>query len=165
MRTQSQFLFCDGSFNPRTRIGVGAMLLLSDKEWKNAGDSKFFAIRTRVMPTDSIARLELMTAIWALSEPALIPGMNLFTDCKTIEGLAARRAKLEAGDYKSKRTGERLTNADLYTQFFKICDSVRPTITWLKGHSPKTSQTEYQRVFSLVDKMARKTLRELAPTE
>ena len=156
-----QTLFCDGSFNPQLKIGVGAVLLLSGDEWEQSKEGDTFAIRTQVMKASSIARVELMTVIWALSLPGLLPGVQLFTDSKTIEGLSGRREKLEAVRFQSQRTGLRLANSDLYEEFFRVGERLRPRVTWIKGHSPRSGRSEYQRVFGFVDRQARKVLREI----
>lgn len=156
----AQYVYCDGSFSPQLKIGVGAILHLLDGDWEKRSEMTGLEIRTKVMPSTSIARIELMTAIWALSDPDLAQGAQLFTDCKMIEGLPERRMKLDINHYQSRRTGLALANADLYEQFFNIFDEVRPRITWIKGHASALERTEHQRVFSLVDRRAREVLRE-----
>jgi ribonuclease HI len=156
----TQYVYCDGSFSPQGKVGVGAILQLSNRDWEKNRKGTDLAIRTKVMPAASIARIELMTALWALSDPALSPGVQLFTDCKMIEGLPERRTKLELNNYQSRRTGSALANADLYERFFKIFDEVHPRITWIKGHAPTSEHTKHQRLFSCVDKRARQALRE-----
>src|SRR5687767_3458675 len=100
-----QYVYCDGSFRPQLKIGVGAVLHLLEGDWEKSRDGAGLAIRTKVMPSTSIARIELMTALWALSDPGLPQGVQLFTDSKMIEGLPERRAKLEGNRYQSSRTG------------------------------------------------------------
>lgn len=139
---------------------MGAMLHLSGPEWEPSKNQGSFAIQTRVMESTSIARVELLTVLWALSDVGPLPGVNLFTDCQMIENLSGRRAKLEAANYKSKRTGLSLANADLYQKFFEVYDEVHPVIHWIKGHTATSRQNEFHRVFSFVDRAARKALRE-----
>lgn len=156
----TQYVYCDGSFSPQSKIGVGAVLYLSAEEWGSWSEKVGSTILTKVTPSTSIARIELMTAIWALSVPDLPKGIQLFTDCKTIEDLPQRRSKLEGNAFKSRRTGLPLSNADLYEQFFERVDAVQPIITWIKGHAPASERSQHQRVFRSVDKKARAVLRE-----
>ncbi len=157
------YLFCDGSFDPHSKIGIGAILLLSKRAWENTRESNELPIQTRLMQAASIARIELMTALWGfevLKSDHPKAEVHLITDCKMIENLPLRRARLDNQCYESKRSGRKLTNADLYMQFFQIYDELCPEITWIKGHSPSSNSTEFQRVFALVDKKARRELRQ-----
>lgn len=155
------YLFTDGSFHPQTKMGVGALLVLSKGEFDETKTGDLFTIRTKVMEeAKTIAHVELMTALWALSEPGLAQGVTLFTDSEMILKLPERRERLEASAFESKRTGQSLANAELYEEFFAAFDALRPTLKWVKGHSRPEEQDEFQRVFSFVDRAARRSLRD-----
>jgi len=150
-------VFCDGSYHPQGQIGVIAVLIVPAGEVPDPS-----AVRTKAFTSPSITHVELKAAIWGME--CLLPNrgkaIHLFTDATAIEGLPARREKLEASGYLSGRTGKLLANAELYKKFFKIFDEVRPSLFWIKGHSPNETRSETQEIFRLVDQAARKTLRE-----
>lgn len=156
MSTTSE-IFADASFDPRSRRGVGACCISSE-------------IITKEFSTTSCARLELVTVLWALkvfedlsNDP--INKLTLYTDSKTLVDLAARRPKLEANNFSSRRNGKELSNGDLYQEFFAVCDRLRLklelNIIWIKGHTPSTGRTQEQAIFSKVDHAARAELRRL----
>lgn len=161
-------LFSDASFDPHLDVGAGAILILAGEGGQLKTSREDMVIKTRITESKSIARLEILTALWALEElketevglTAENSTLSLFTDCRAIENLLSRRAKLEAGNYQSKAKSQTLTNADLYQKFFTVYDELPFTITWVKGHSPSQNQTGIQRVFSHVDKAAREKLRQ-----
>ncbi len=175
MPKEEYFLFSDASFDRDSRVGVGATLTLTEREWYQRPRIADFSIKTAVIASKTIARLELMTALWVLDNfrseyAAAISGkgisiqINLFTDCKTIADLPHRRNKLEANHYQSKRTKLSLANADLYRQFFEVYDHLHPNVVWIKGHSPSLKHSKFQRVFATVDKAARQRMREFKKT-
>jgi ribonuclease HI len=155
------YVFCDGSFNAHKNRGVGAILILSSLEFEELREGTEFPILTKVIDSNSISRVEITTALWALADSRLeSKEITLFTDCKTLEGLPSRRKRLEAKSFKSGRTGKLLSHADLYQEFYEVYDNLHPEIVWIKGHSKAQDQTEFQRVFSFVDKKAREVLRQ-----
>ena len=117
-------------------------------------------------------RLELTTVLWALrhfknnfhrkkANRSYYPDVRIVSDCKTIEDLPSRRDRLEKCAYKSNRTGELLSNADLYKKYFLLYDEIKPEIIRVKGHSASRQHTIIQRLFSHVDKTTRAELRAL----
>ncbi len=155
------FVFSDGSFDPKSKKGVAAVLLVSALQWDTPGLE--FMVQTKEVGSSSNGQVELEAALWGLrlaKETSKGPlKIQLITDCETIVDLARRRPKLEKVGFLSQRTGKRLSNADLYEQFFQLSDELNPTITWIKGHTAANQKTETHRVFGLVDKAARKALR------
>jgi ribonuclease HI len=149
-------LFSDASFDPSSSLGVGAFVALNGTEWR---DKTPFTIQTKVIPEKNIARLELVTALWAL-ESAEHCRICLVTDSKTIVDLPNRREKLQSRHFQSLWTLHPLANADLYVKFFEVCDRLKPNLIWVKGHSPRGAQGDLEKTFSQVDKAARRALRE-----
>jgi ribonuclease HI len=150
-------IFADASYDPHSRTGVGAYLTIDSQENKES------EIRTKLMESRGIARLELMTVLWAIAEfksgcTRSIPSIELFTDCQAIENLLDRRSGLESRNFQTKNN-QPLGNADLYRQFYTLYDEFPFGITWLKGHSPSRGRHNAQRVFARVDKAARANLR------
>ncbi len=149
------FIFSDASFDSVSGAGVGAILL----------ESLDLPIQTKVFRPKTIARLELLTALWALEtferecKPLLPVSIVLITDCKAIADLPQRRVQLEARGFKSKRTSLPLVNADLYREFYGAYDRLHPTVSWIRGHSPTGKRSELQEIFTRVDRAARQALR------
>jgi ribonuclease HI len=152
------YLFTDASYDARLKFGVGASLLLPAEETK-VDPAR---IQTKLMSAEGIARLEIMTVLWALAESRNelnSTALHLFTDCRAIELLFTRRAKLEERNYQTRGEPKELANADLYRRFFKAYDDSPFELTWIKGHSPRRDRSEIQHCFSYVDKAAREALR------
>lgn len=144
--------------------GVGAILIVPETDWPSDNEP---LIRTRAMEADTIARLEILTSLWAFelfereAKGKSAGKITLFTDCRTIEKLSARRPRLEKRNFLSRRTGLLLKNADLYKKMFSVFDRHSPSIIWLKGHSPAEKQNAFSQCFSSVDKAARRELRRI----
>lgn len=157
------FLFCDASFDKNSHHGVSAILVLTDNGLTDE-TTHAALVQTRVAQSKSIAELELATVLWGFEElaKATVVGaaVTLFTDHQTISELAERRPRLEAAQFKSGRTGKLLSNAELYRAFFKVCDRWKPEIVWIKGHNPEAKKSAVQKIFSHVDRAARRRLRE-----
>jgi hypothetical protein len=160
-------IFSDASFDPKLKIGVGAILIISDPHEFETFDPQHLDIQTRLIEEPNIARLELTTLLWAVDvfneTPAASfhPNLNLFTDCRGVSNLLERRAKLEKKFFKSNRTGELLSNADLYQRFYRMVDAMHPSITWMQGHAAASTieHDPVQRIFSYVDKESRRVMR------
>ena len=163
------FIFSDASFDSDSGVGMGAILTLSKTDWQKPVETPDFIIQTKMFRSKNIARLELVTSLWALNNfdserkvrfPGSVPPLIcLITDCKTIGDLPQRRGKLEAVNFQSKRTSVTLANADLYRKFFDAYDKLHPTVIWVRGHSPSGKRGELQRIFARVDSASRQALR------
>lgn len=159
-------LFADVSVDPKLRIGVGAYLAIS---------ASFFEAPLRILNSDEVAnlikvkrfedtsssKLELQTVLWALQEQ---PGplkrkISLYTDSQCVSGLLKRRPRLMASDFLSKRTGRPLKNALLYRSFYECYDALGFDVNKVQGHTRARAGDTIQRIFSFVDKMARKKLK------
>lgn len=165
-------LFCDSSFDPKSHRGVGGRLLLSRDEFSHQIHPSDLRVRTKLFANMTNTRLELITVLWALNHfkknfheiktnKSYYPDIIVFSDCKTISDLQSRRRRLENGEYKSKRTGRLLSNADLYKKYFLLSDEIQPEIIWTKGHTSSRHHNVIQSLFSHVDKTTRTRLREL----
>jgi ribonuclease HI len=158
-------IFTDGSFDPRSKIGVGCKLVLNTEDCQNlkAADLKSLPFEIKDFDQTNAARLELQTILWALESfttERSAPQLTLYTDSKTAEGLLERRSKLQKTDYVSARQGIQLANADLYQEFFTLHDRLNFEVVWLEGHTNSSDLNATQSLFSEVDQFARKTLRE-----
>lgn len=160
------FIFSDASFDPKSKRGITAFLILSASQWKKNAEDCNFDIQTKQIDGENIARLEFISAITAFEEWKIhfqtvetSVQITLITDCKALENLLKRRKRLERTQFISQSKGEVLANADLYQEFLTLFDELQPEILWVKGHSPAKNRSDFQKVFSSVDKAARNLLR------
>lgn len=145
-------LFTDGSVQPRSRIGYGAYLALTDLA--SASES---LVQVKRFEDTSSSQLEIETLLWALQE--MKPqSVTLYTDSQNIIGLPNRREKLERQNYCSK-TGKPLKHAALYQQFFALTDAIEFTLVKVKGHQRAHEKGPIEKVFTLVDRGSRRALR------
>lgn len=163
-------LFSDVSSNPQLKCGVGACLLLSASDLEGALrniDRADIAARIRLkrFAATSSTRLEIQTALWALEQYqgefcGTVPGtLRIYTDSQCLTGLQARRAGLESRQFRSRRTGQLLANAALYRDWYAATDLLGFELIKVAGHSRAGSHDTVQRIFSLVDREARRSLR------
>ncbi len=151
-------LFVDGSCDPHSKIGYGAMLCIDDADERDV-DSLKREVRQRRFENCTSSSLELVCLLWALSElGSKAEEVAVYTDSQTIVGLPERRASLVETDFCS-RAGKRLSQAALYREFYDAMDRVGPRIVKLKGHSPGAGKSREERLFQLVDKASRCALR------
>lgn len=151
-------LFTDASVCPDSGTGFGAYLVAN--EFDTFATITTPQIRLKRFDNTSSTRLELQTLIWALNDiETPVATIHVFTDCQAILSLPGRRERMETTDYTSQK-GRRLTNADLYQQFYQIMDHRGCTFTKVRGHKSHALKDESDRIFALVDKAARKALRE-----
>ncbi len=163
-------LFTDVSLSPQRRLGMGASLLVPAALLEGTPDSiikseinKLIALR-RFTDT-SAARLEVQAVLWALNEyrdkskPYGSEKLSLHTDSQCVAGLPGRRAKLEACEFLSRRTGRPLKNTSLYRKFYEHHDALKFDVIKVKGHAPASDHDTAQRLFSLIDKKARNALK------
>ena len=165
----SHALFTDVSVNPQSRLGVGACLLLPIQFLGTACDDIDRAelsgncISRRFTDTSSTL-LELQTVMFGLlmykdkvAKP-LRGDLKLYTDSQCVAGLSRRRESLENKGYHSLKTGLLLANASLYRDFFVISDELGLEVVKITGHSRASSHDSLKRIFSVVDRYARREL-------
>jgi len=172
-RTNADFLiFCDSSFDPKYKTGVGGVLSLSSDNLSFQVPISDLTVKTKLFTNATNTRLELITVLWALnivkrncptkkSDRFYHFKTIIYTDCKTVSDLPSRRNKLQKVGFKSQRTGKSLSNPDLYQKLYLLFDEIRPEIKWVKGHFPSQYHNVIQNLFSLVDKTTRARLRKL----
>jgi len=148
-------LFTDGSVNSVSRVGYGAYLTYSGTHEEPELLVKRIKLK-RFLETSS-TRLELQTLLWALSELS-VSEIDLYTDSQNIVSLDSRKEKLEQSEYRS-RSGKLLKNHDLYRDYFEATDGLSIKLNHVGGHMPSRKKSKIDKVFSLVDKAARKALR------
>jgi len=152
------FLFTDGSVNPQLKIGYGACLCLSDPELPL--DILKKQIKVQGFEQTSSTKLELQTLLWALRHiEASGKRVIICTDSQNISKLPERRKKLEQNNYISER-GKVLKHAQLYQEFYQLTENFDYKIEKLQGHQVSDKRNHMEKIFSLVDRKARRALRE-----
>lgn len=157
-------LFTDVSLDPTKKLGVGAYLVLPASliiERSEVIDR----IKIRRFEDTSSTKLEIQTVLWALEEYRNRPKISvsaklyLYSDSQCVTGLLKRRPGLIARDFLSKRTDLPLRNSSLYKAFYDFYDELGFEVIKVKGHSRASLKNSADRIFSFVDKEARKALR------
>lgn len=169
--TLSNFIFCDASFHPQLRFGVGGYIITQFKDSSSdiMDKTSSAAIRFITAQNTNNIRMEISTVIAALAyyqeqysaDISRNATVTVFSDCKNVCELSLRRDKLEKQQFLTKKHGIEHPNSDLYRQFYDYCDMLNPKFLWIKGHSPKNGQSHYQAIFGTIDKAVRCQLRSL----
>ena len=150
-------IFTDGSVNTQSNIGYGAYLNVSESDLSL--DSLKARVIVKRFEHTSSAKLELQTLLWALSDiQALGRKVLVYTDSQNILGLQRRRDRLEQNDYRSKKH-KRITNYELYQQFYKMIDQLDCEFVKVRGHQVSNQKDDIDRIFTLVDRASRNALR------
>ncbi len=151
-------LFTDGSVNTQSNIGYGAYLAVS--EHGLSLNSVRMSVKVRRFEHTSSTKLELQTLLWALNDiQALGRKVILYTDSQNILGLQGRREQFEQNDYRSKKN-KRLSNYELYQEFYRMIDHLDCELVKVRGHQVSNQKDDISKLFTLVDRAARKALRE-----
>jgi len=151
-------LITDGSVNTQSNIGYGAYLAVSERGLSL--DSLRMHVKVRRFEHTSSTKLELQTLLWALNDiQALGRKVILYTDSQNILGLQGRRERFEQNDYRSKKN-KRLSNYELYQEFYRVIDHLDCELVKVRGHQVSNQKDDISKLFTLVDRAARKALRE-----
>jgi ribonuclease HI len=161
-------LFIDGSVNPVLKIGYGSHLIIPDNEVDDVTEKSIRQkIRSKKFSLTSSTKLEAQTLLWALDETEKFVKekaegdlITIFTDSQNLVGLPNRRARLESRNFKSRKDGKDLKNADLYKSIYNILDRLNCRFIKVSGHSKMTEKTRIERIFAQVDRSSRRALRE-----
>ncbi|XOB61122.1 ribonuclease HI [Campylobacterota bacterium DY0563] len=151
-------LFCDGSVNPKTKIGFGSYFIYDESKDKQD-------IKIKNFFDTSSTKLEMEVLLWALEEKELENiKVYVYTDCQNILKLLDRREKLEKNNYLTS-TGKMVNNTVLYKKFYLKYDNLDLEFIKVKGHKKSVLKDEIDKLFNLVDKASRKALREFNKKE
>ena len=155
---QESLLLTDASVNTQSKIGYGAYLAIVDPT--ACFDQLQAQIRVKRFSQTSSSKLELQTLLWALNEiPAAAGKLTIYTDSQNIIGLPTRRQRLEKNDYHSSKN-RRLNNYQLYQEFYRLTDQLNFEMIKVPGHLVAEKKDKIDQLFTLVDRAARKALRE-----
>lgn len=149
-------LFTDGSVDPKSKIGCGAYLVVSED---HSVDESM--VKLKRFENTSSTKLELQILLFALFEfKDLSCKILVHSDSQNIIGLLERRAKLEKSNFLTA-SHKLLTNHELYQEFYTLIDQLDCEFHKVKGHKPGRQKDEIDRLFTLVDRASRKGLREI----
>lgn len=161
MTIDTSYIYTDASFSKLHNLGIiGYGVFNSTSQHNSMTLSELDLTILEIKETNNI-RTELISAITALKSIKNKGNVVLYTDCQNIINLQRRREKLEKTNFISQSKNLPLANTDLYLEFYKIYDLIKPEVFWIKGHAPKLGADLIQRNFSFLDKAVRKKLREI----
>jgi ribonuclease HI len=159
-------LFTDVSVSPGLRLGVGAYVMVPasflEASYGVIGRSEIAGrLKVRRFEGTSSTRLELQTVLWALAENRRGPyvSLTIYSDSQCISGLLKRKPRLLAGGFLSKKTKQPLGNSSLYRAFYEFHNALGFHVVKVHGHPGSRVQDAAHRIFSFVDREARKALR------
>ena len=163
-------LFTDVSLNPRLKLGFGAYLVIPSSFLEIPPERIIRAefveqIRLRRFDVTSSTTLEVQTLLWALedfqkeSSGSRFGTLDVYSDSQCVTGLQRRRSRLEMNGFCGKGTNRILKNGCLYRKFYEFHDILGFEIIKVAGHARSCSHDSIHRVFSFVDKEARKALK------
>lgn len=159
-------LFTDVSVSSVHKLGVGAYVMIP-ASFLEASSGVIERpqitrrIKVRRFEETTSTRLELQTVLWALTENRQGPhgSLTIYSDSQCVSGLLKRKPRLLAGGFLSKKTKRQLGNASLYHTFFELHDELGFQVVKMEGHSKSCFHDIAHRIFSFVDKEARKALK------
>ena len=159
-------LFTDVSVNPGLKLGVGAYVMIPASFLEASSDVIGIPkipgrLKVRRFEGTSSTRLELQTVLWALTENRREPqgSLTIYSDSQCVSGLLKRKSRLTAGGFLSKKTSRQLGNASLYRTFYEFHDKQGFQVIKVDGHSGSRADDIAHRIFSFVDREARKALK------
>lgn len=159
-------LFTDVSASPGLKLGVGAYVMVPasfpEASYGVIGRPEISGrIKVRRFEGTSSTRLELQTVLWALAENRQGPHgrLTIYSDSQCVSGLLKRKPRLLAAGFLSKKTNQQLANASLYRTFYEFHDELGFHVVKMVGHSQSRTRDTAHRIFSIVDKEARKALK------
>jgi len=164
--TKDFALFIDGSVSPVHKLGVGAYIMVPSSFLEASSgiierDKITERLKVQRFEGTSSTRLELQTVLWALTENRQEPygSLTIYSDSQCVSGLLKRKSRLLAGGFLSKKTNRQLGNTSLYRAFYELHDEFGFHVVKVAGHSKSRFHNTAQRIFSFVDKEARKALK------
>jgi ribonuclease HI len=159
-------IFTDVSVSPGLKLGVGAYVMIP-ASFLTASSGVIERpeikrlLNVRRFEGTSSTRLELQTVLWALAEYRQGPhgGLTIYSDSQCVSDLLKRKPRLLAAGFVSKKTNQQLGNASLYCTFYEFHDELGFHVVKVDGHSAARAHDNTHRIFSIVDKEARKALK------
>jgi ribonuclease HI len=82
----------------------------------------------------------------------------VYTDSQNILSLPGRRERLEKNDFYSKQN-RRVTNWELYKDFYRLTDELNIEIKKVSGHKRTSTKDKIDWLFTIVDRASRNAVR------
>ena len=145
-------IYTDGSCHSRFRAGVWVAILLIGLEKKVLTGWELETTHQRMELTAVIKAID-----YVLSNYAAIKSITICPDSQYVVDLPARKRKISALGFTSKK-GNELRNAALVKEFFKLTELLKIDFIKIKARQKKNSSVNYN---IEADRLSRKLLREL----
>lgn len=162
-------IFTDVSLDPKLKVGVGGYLIVPELFIKTPSNQIKISELDKILilrkfEDTSSTKLEVQTVLWALEAySTTISGsgkLHLYTDSQCVEGLLARRARLESNGFHCRGGNRILKNASLYGKYYELHDRLEFEVTKVAGHTRSRSRNTVQHIFSFIDQKVRKSLKQ-----
>lgn len=145
--------FCDGSFDPKLRIGVIGWCI------GNNNVKLETIIDTNNTQCECKAVLNLLKDITELN---FNNTYVIYTDCESLINNIKNKEKIINNNYVRKN-GNPINNIEIYKQIFEILDILKIKINFkhVDGHKPTKNKSNLDKKFSVIDKLVRNELRKI----
>jgi ribonuclease HI len=151
MREELAEIYTDGSCHTQNRIGAWVAIIVT-------GTVKKILAETVVNTTHN--RMELSAVIKGIeyikNNYPFITTTKLFSDSQYVVGLPARKEKLSASGFSTKK-GNAIQNADLIKKLFEHLSTLPVELIKVKAHQKQDATLNYN---IEADKLSRKMVRE-----
>ncbi len=154
-------IYSDSSYDNKTNIAVCGAYVIPSDQLQDSYQPTASALVVSELADTSGSKAEVEAILLGLSKLEHGASVTIYTDAKSASELPGRRERLEQSGFVSKRSGNLLSNAEVYKSFFAEIDHYNIELRWIKGHSPSAEKDLDARLFSFVDKAVRSKLREI----
>ncbi|MDR3476445.1 MAG: hypothetical protein P4M14_00255 [Gammaproteobacteria bacterium] len=169
--SNTYLIFSDAATSPQAGIAIGAFIILTSDDLIAFSEYPYENLYARIAETIVVKQYESKRSTWAEittviaalhhinSNSKTLDKVEIYTDCQSLcDLLGARKQKLENNHFLT-RSGKMHPNAELYKTLFVIAEKFQITTTKIKGHD-SLRETMPEKIFSVLDKLSRKTLRQ-----
>jgi ribonuclease HI len=152
LTTTTAKIYTDGSCHTQLCAGAWAAILLKGDEKKVLTGTAWNTTNNRMELTAVIKAIE-----YVLANYPYITTLTIFSDSQYVTGLPARKEKLIAVDFNTKK-GNELQNADLVKMLFKYFRSLSIEFIKIKAHQKLNGVSDHN---VEADKLSRKLVRDM----
>mgnify|MGYP003645714013 CR=1 FL=1 len=165
-------IFTDAATSPQVGVAVGVTVCFDSHELLTYSDSSMQSLFATLAVKVIYTNLESNKSTWseiknmmgALEDVRAHYGaghvVNIYTDCQSLCDLLEKRKEKLISNHFMTRSGKRHAHADLYQSLFAITAQFTVKTIKLKGHySKKDDLSLHEKIFSIIDKLARERLR------
>lgn len=147
--------FCDGSFDPKSKIGVIG--------WRIGNNP--IKLKTVNNTTNTKCECEgVLNILKEVSEKEVdnVLLIVIYTDCKSLINNIKNKEEIKNNNYLRKNMNP-INNIEIYKQIFEILDTSKIKINFvhIDGHKPTKQKNDSDKKFSVIDKLVRNELRKI----